>query len=110
MRAAWPYTAAAAASRRRRLALYRIMHAALPLTQAMAGKQLYDAAFAQALGAVERGLVPDAVVRAGIRWLLTQRKREVRWCCFASAVFCIGQAVRCARSRRRACALSPGDC
>lgn len=45
----------------------------------MAGKQVYDAAFAQALGAVERGLVPDAVVRAGIRWLLTQRKREVRW-------------------------------
>lgn len=43
----------------------------------MAGKQLYDLAFSQALGAVERGLVPDAVVRAGIRWLLTQRKREV---------------------------------
>lgn len=43
----------------------------------MAGRQLYDLAFSQALGAVERGLVPDAVVRAGIRWLLTQRKREV---------------------------------
>lgn len=69
----------------------------------MAGKQVYDAAFAQALGAVERGLVPDAVVRAGIRWLLTQRKREVRWCdalyrcagavaLFGNGVLCIGQA------------------
>ena len=44
----------------------------------MAGRQLYDAAFAQALGVVERGLAPDALVRAGIRWLLSQRKREVR--------------------------------
>lgn len=46
----------------------------------MAGRQLYDLAFSQALGAVERGLVPDAVVRAGIRWLLTQRKRETTPC------------------------------
>ncbi len=53
------------------------MPSALSLCAGMAGKQLYDAAFGQAVGVVERGLVPDVLVRAGIRWLLGQRKREV---------------------------------
>lgn len=40
-------------------------------------KSAYDTAFAGALGVVERDLVPDFAVRAGIRYLLSQRVKEV---------------------------------
>lgn len=38
----------------------------------------YESAFRAALGLVERGQVPDAMTRSGIRSLLGQRAREVR--------------------------------
>lgn len=38
----------------------------------------YDAAFKGALAVTERDVVPDAIVRRGIRYLLSQRVEEVR--------------------------------
>lgn len=39
-------------------------------------RRLYDAAFAQVLAITEKDLVPDFVIRTGIRYLLSQRKKE----------------------------------
>jgi hypothetical protein len=38
----------------------------------------YDAAFKAVLGLTEKGVVPDVAIRAGIRYLLSQRAKEVR--------------------------------
>ena len=38
----------------------------------------YDAAFKAALGLTEKDVVPDVVIRAGIRYLLNQRAKGVR--------------------------------
>lgn len=38
----------------------------------------YDKGFAGALALVEKDLVPDAVIRRGVRYLLAQRVKEVR--------------------------------
>ena len=37
----------------------------------------YDACFAAFMGLVEKDMVPDALIRFGIRYLLSQRVREV---------------------------------
>lgn len=41
-------------------------------------QRAYDAAFAAALSLTERDVVPDALLRKGIRYLLSQRVKEVR--------------------------------
>jgi hypothetical protein len=38
----------------------------------------YDAAFKAILGLTEKDVVPDVAIRAGIRYLLSQRAKEVR--------------------------------
>ena len=38
----------------------------------------YDAAFKAVLGLTEKDVVPDVAIRAGIRYLLSQRAKEVR--------------------------------
>ncbi len=43
----------------------------------MAWRSAYDAAFAGAMRAVEKDVVPDALIRRGIRYLLGQRAKEV---------------------------------
>lgn len=39
--------------------------------------RLYNDTFKLCLGAVERDVVPDAAIRRGIRYLLSQRVKEV---------------------------------
>lgn len=49
------------------------------MAQGSMGSGLYDAMFGFAMGMIERDLVPDFVLRAGIRFLLRKRlNKEVR--------------------------------
>ena len=41
-------------------------------------KRAYDATFSAFMSLVERDLVPDVIVRSGIRYLLSQRVQEVQ--------------------------------
>lgn len=41
----------------------------------------YNAAFRQVLGVVERDIVPDFMIRRGIRYLLSKRAATVRYRC-----------------------------
>ena len=41
-------------------------------------QELYNKSVAGALALVEKDLVPDAVIRRGVRYLLAQRAKEVR--------------------------------
>jgi hypothetical protein len=41
----------------------------------------YNAAFRQVLGVVERDVVPDFMIRRGIRYLLSKRAATVRYRC-----------------------------
>lgn len=57
------------------------------MDQSSLGPRLYDSLFGCAMGLIERALVPDALLRVGMRYLLRKRlvkevrfKNSVTWC------------------------------